>query len=180
MKTKVAMAISLAGVLAAGTAAALVNTQVLNGGSSGAAVLDAAQVTDPPRSGSAAPSDTTVAAQPGATPNSPRQAMYPVGEAGTVTLDTSDSSLKIVAVNPAPGWSTVEAESNGVHAEVKLQSNTAEVEFRANLLYGVVTAAVETHDVSGDDASVSGGEGDDDGFVGSVPQRNDDDGGDDD
>lgn len=179
MKTKVAMAISLAGVLAAGTAAALVNTRVLDGGS-GAAVLDAAQVQDTSAIGAGTnPADATVAVNTPAAPSSPTQASYAVRDAGTVTLDTSNSSLSIVAVTPAAGWMVVQSESDGVNSEVKFQSATSEVEFHANLLYGVVTTAVEAHDLSGN-PTLSGGGGEDDGFNGNAPQRNDDGGGDDD
>src|ERR1041385_7087526 len=146
MKTKVAMAISLAGVLAAGTAAALVNTQVLNGGTSGAAVLDAAQVKDTATTTGSTPSNATVSVEPPSHTGSSLQPTYRVNNAGTVTLDTSNSALSIVAVTPAPGWTVEQAESDGVNAEVKFQSDSAEVEFRANLLYGVVTTAVETDD----------------------------------
>lgn len=175
------MAISLAGVLAAGTAAALVNTRVLNGGASGAAVLDAVQVTSTsPAAGATNPSNATVAVEPPSGAGSPTQATYAAREAGTVTLDTSNSILSIVAVTPAPGWQVVQAESDGVNGEVKFQSSTTEVEFRANLLYGIVRTDVETNDLSGGSPSITGGEGEDEGFNGNAPSRSDDDSGGDD
>lgn len=180
MKTKVAMAISLAGVLAAGTAAALVNTQVLNGGSSGSqlAALDAPQTTPATAdvAGETIPSDTTIV-EPQVDSSSQTQAMYAIGEAGTVTLDTANGMLSIVAAAPAPGWVITESETDGrANAEVKFQSGDVEIEFHANLLYGVVNTSVESNDVSTDDGVVSGEDDDDDDDHG----EDDDHGGDDD
>jgi hypothetical protein len=184
MKTKVAMAISLAGVLAAGTAAALVNTQVLNGGSS-AAGLSA----DSPQNQQTVPDGAVTV--PGTVPSSaalepqgdpsPTQAVYAVGDAGTVTLETANDVLTIVAATPSPGWFVTEAEGGDSRVEVKFQSATTEIEFHANLLYGVVNTSVEGHDLT-TSPSVSGEDEheDDDG----LPHMDDDDddhhGGDDD
>ena len=151
MKTKVAMAISLAGVLAAGTAAALVNTHVLNGGTTAPLAFNApqtqqttpAQAVSTPASGSVAPA----AANP--TAATPTQATYAIGDSGTVTLDTAGDLLTVVGVTPAAGWTVTQSESSdGSNAEVKFQSGTTEVAFQANLLYGVVRTSVETHDLS--------------------------------
>ena len=153
MKTKVAMAISLAGVLAAGTAAALVNTHVLNGGTTAPLAFNAPQTqqTAPAQavsspSGSVAP---VIAAANGAAVASATQATYAIGDSGTVTLDTVGDVLTIVAVTPAAGWTVTQSESSdGSNAEVKFQSGTTEIAFQANLLYGVVRTSVETHDLS--------------------------------
>jgi hypothetical protein len=170
MKTKVAMAISLSGVLAAGTAAALVNTQVLNGGSSGARLAAAVDVQDTIPASSATtgegPSVTIGGGAPVASP-SPTQATYAIGEAGTVTLDTANGVLSIVAVTPAQGWVVSQSESDDSgNAEVKFESGDQQVEFHANLLYGVVNTSIESDEASGDDAatedSVSSQGGDDD------------------
>jgi len=178
MKTKVAMAISLAGVLAAGTAAALVNTQVLNGGSSGGGLADAAaaEQTIPTTIVTSAADQSlqpssTIAEQPAVAP-SPTQAVYAIGDAGTVTLDTAGDVLTIVATSPAPGWAITQSEvDDGRNAEVKIAAGNVEVEFHANLLYGVVNTSFETHDLSAPNSSVSGGEdegGDDGGLQSGV------------
>jgi hypothetical protein len=150
MKTKVAMAISLAGVLAAGTAAALVNTHVLNGGTTAPLAFNApqtqesaAQAVSTPASGSTAPA----AANP--TAATPTQATYAIGDSGTVTLDTAGDVLTVAGVTPAAGWTVTQSESSdGSNAEVKFQSGATEIAFQANLLYGVVRTSVETHDLS--------------------------------
>jgi hypothetical protein len=100
-----------------------------------------------------------------------------------VTLDTVGDMLTIVAVSPAEGWVVTKSETHdSTDVEVKFQTGTTEVEFHANLLFGVVTTAVSSQDQSatanstsnsvddhggaspsgGDDASGHGGGGDDD------------------
>jgi hypothetical protein len=172
MKTKVAMAISLAGVLAAGTAAALVNTHVLNGGTTAPLAFSApqtqqnnpAQPVSSPVSGSVAPAAAAV--NPPAAAASPTQATYAIGDSGTVTLDTVGDVLTIAAVTPAAGWTVTQSEnSDGSNAEVKFQSGATEIAFQANLLYGVVRTSVETHDLSAATVTV-GATGDGSGLVG--------------
>ena len=164
MKTKVAMAISLAGVLAAGTAAALVNTRVLNGGSSSLSAdapetpgSNATEIVAPAVAGAAAPVPAGVA-------NSPTEATYTVGNAGNVTLDTAGDVLTVAAAAPAAGWTLTQSEidDSGSNAEVKFQSGSVEVEFHANLLYGVVRTSVESHDLSTTNGSVAENSGFDD------------------
>jgi hypothetical protein len=166
MKTKVAMAISLAGVLAAGTAAALVNTHVLNGGTTAPLAFNApqtqqttpAQAVSTPAGGSTAP--VVAAANP--TAATPTQATYAIGDSGTVTLDTAGDVLTVVGVTPAAGWTVTQSESSdGSNAEVKFQSGATEIAFQANLLYGVVRTSVETHDLSATPNTIGATGGDD-------------------
>ena len=151
MKTKVAMAISLAGVLAAGTAAALVNTHVLNGGTTAPLAFNAPQTqqTTPVQAVSTPASGSTAPAAANPTAATPTQATYAIGDSGTVTLDTAGDLLTVAGVTPAAGWTVTQSESSdGSNAEVKFQSGTTEIAFQANLLYGVVRTSVETHDLS--------------------------------
>ena len=83
------------------------------------------------------------------------QASYAIGDSGTVTLDTVGDVLTIVGVTPANGWAVTESEAHdATNVEVKFQSGTIEVEFHANLLFGVVTTSVESHDQSATNTSV--------------------------
>ncbi len=193
MKTKIAMAISIAGVLVAGSAAALVNTQVLGGNASATPLLaDSGQQTLPTDATTVtlAPVVTTVATLPVATtPTVPAppaaavatttQAAYTVSDAGTVTLDTAGDVLTIVDVVPAFGWTVTKSESeDSKNVEVKFQNGSVEVEFHANMQFGVVSPSVERKDESAtsnsvDDDSGSGRHGGDD-------DSDDDHGGDDD
>jgi hypothetical protein len=108
------------------------------------------------------------------------QAIYAVGDSGTVTLDTSGDVLTVVGVTAAPGWAVTKNEAqDATNIEVKFQAGTIEVQFDANLQFGVVTPSVEAHDLAvpgnsvtnssiddsgghgGDDSSGHGGGGDD-------------------
>ena len=189
MKTKIAMVISIAGVLVAGSAAALVNTQVLGGSTSAASPLvidnaSPAQDISPVTVATTATTSVAVAPTPAAPAAAPvaTQAVYAIGDAGTVTLDTAGDLLTIVAVTPTDPWIVTKSEtSDSTDVEVRFQNGTTEVEFHANLLFGVVTTAVESHDSSatsnstsnsvddsgsshsgGNDDSTHGGGGDDD------------------
>lgn len=177
------MMISVAGVLVAGSAAALVNTQVLDSSATPTSLsIDAGQqpqvqqtiptvtvVPDVPT--------TTVAQTPVVATTLPAvappatQVVYAIGAAGTVTLDTAGDVLTIVAVTPAPGWIVDKAESeDAINVEVKLKAGDQQAEFHANLLFGVVTVATEIDGDSSTSNSVddhggdrSGHGGDDDG-----------------
>ena len=178
MKTRMAMAISIAGVLVAGSAAALVNTQVLSG-SADASPFDAkANTTEPSTSVViSAPADTSAvttvapAAAPAAVDTTVQaapstQASYAIGDS-TVVLDTAGDTLTIVSLTPTAGWTVTKAENqDATNVEIKLQSGTNELEFHANLLFGVVRTSVESKDASTTASSVQdnhgGGHGADD------------------
>ncbi|HEY0518872.1 MAG TPA: hypothetical protein VGC84_05210 [Ilumatobacteraceae bacterium] len=186
MKTKVAMLISIAGVLVAGSAAALVNNQVLGGSSSTSPLVvdNAVDAPEPTASTTATTIATVITSSPPATSLVPSQAAsvatqasYAIGDAGTVTLDTAGDVLTIVSVVPTAGWTTTNAENQDpTNVEITLQSATVDIEFHANLQFGVVTTSTELHDGSatvtsvddhgggngGNSGSGSGGSGGDD------------------
>ncbi len=175
MKTRIATMISIAGVLVAGSAAALVNTQVLSGSAAPSPLsIDAAPQTSQstlPAPTLSGVSTTVAAVTPRTTPvlaPAATQAVYAIGTSGTVTLDTAGDVLTIVDVTPADGWFITKSErEDATNVEVKFQSGSVEVEFHANLLFGVVTTSVESDDESStsdsvDDNSARHG-GDDDG-----------------
>lgn len=209
MKTRIAAALSLSGVLVAGSAAALVNTQVLSGGDSAGSGVSVASVptsldttlpsatsvptTDPSSSvpttsvpgetsttvGSSLPdSSVPVSTTPVSSTPASTQAIYNLGDAGTVTLDTAGDVLTVVAATPKSGWTLYKIErKTPLKVEVKFRSGTVEVEFEASLLFGVigtevssrslVTAPPSTGTVPGpgttiDDDDDHGGDHDDD------------------
>jgi len=158
MKVRLATVMSLSGVLAAGSAAALVNTQILShSGNFGASnTVQLAQSTSPDATsplvtlpseatlpGNTLQRDTTIA--PGVLPRASTQAAYQIGDAGMVTLDTSGDVLVVVAVAPSSNWTLLEVKSEDpTNIEVKLQSRTNLVEFHATLLFGIVGTSIET------------------------------------
>jgi hypothetical protein len=168
MKTRVATALSLAGVLCAGSAAALVNVKVLGSGQESSiaaapAVTNAApsttlapeisvvQVTAPTTT--AAPT-TTVAVS--TAPPLQTQFAYAVGDAGVVTVDTAGGVLTLVSAVPNAGWSVVEQQGDGLaHIDVKLASASVLVEFRADLVDGQVVPTVESKSLVAPPASGS-------------------------
>ena len=120
------MMLSVAGVLVAGSAAALVNTQVLDSSATPTALsIDAEQQTR--RTQQTAPTvtatsvvpapaatqpDAVVTTLPTTTPSA-TQVNYAIGSAGTVALDTAGDVLTIVTVTPAEGWTVTKSESRG-------------------------------------------------------------------
>jgi len=156
MKTRVAMLISISGVLVAGSAAALVNTQVLSGSANPTPFDAQVKATPDPSSSVVVETVPATTVAPVASPpvpsvvpaNASTQAVYAIGDSA-VTIDTAGDTLTIVSLAPAAGWTVTKAESDDPHSvEIKLQSGTTELEFHANLLFGVVTTSVETHDSS--------------------------------
>ncbi len=177
MKTKIAAALSLAGVLVAGSAAALVNTQVLQNNSEGstsapafgsttvpsAALLattttvagavtpttlpdGSASSTSMPDSSSTVPTSVTAPVSTAPVAGAvPTQAVYRIGDAGTVTLDTKGDRLTVVATAPSAGWQVGKVEQDSpLDIEIYFRSATVELEFKANLLFGVVSTSVES------------------------------------
>ena len=159
MKARITTVLSLTGVLVAGSAAALVNTQVLHGsavparsGNKVTIALDKfANVVD--QDVPAVLGETTLAPAPTPQPPDPAlaaaavttQAIYQIDDAGLVTVDTAGDVLTLVAAVPNPDWSVVKAQSvDAYNVEVQFQMGTTLVEFRANLLFGVVGTAVVT------------------------------------
>jgi len=178
MKTKIAAALSLAGVLVAGSAAALVNTQVLQNNSNEATTVPALAapagllVTTTTIAGveTSLPIDATSTTVVGGAPSTsvdstapvstapastaptagatPTQAVYRIGDAGTVTLDTAGDRLTVVAATPGAGWQVGKVEQYGpLDIEIYFRSATVELEFKANLLFGVVSTSVESRTV---------------------------------
>lgn len=160
MKARITTVLSLTGVLVAGSAAALVNTQVLQGSAvpkgSGDKVTIAldkfADVVD--QNASPVIGETTQAPVP--TPEPPAdpslaaaavttQAIYQIGDAGLVTVDTAGDVLSVVSAVPNAEWTVLQAQNvDAYNIEVQFQMGTTLIEFRANLLFGVVGTSVET------------------------------------
>jgi hypothetical protein len=173
MKSNVAVALSVAGVLAAGTAAALVNTQVLSGSESAPASAAAAEIVLPTTTLPGAPvvvgdATSTTAASPAAAPTSTAgastafdgkaqstaaatgtQAVYEIGTSGTVTLDSAGGVLRVVAIEPAAGWAVrANEQRSDQRIHVTFASGSIEVDFDADLVLGVVGTSVASRDLS--------------------------------
>jgi hypothetical protein len=74
--------------------------------------------------------------------------VYRIGDAGTVTLDTAGDRLTVVAATPGAGWQVGKVEQYGpLDIEIYFRSATVELEFKANLLFGVVSTSVESRNI---------------------------------
>ena len=177
MKTKLAAALSMVGVLGAGSAAALVNTQILDSGpaasGASAAILpppsivdvtvpsidDTPTTTTPPR-------PTTTLAHTPSTTEPPVVVIEPtttvaaasgfltafnVGDAGVVTVDVLDGRLVLVSAEPRPDWLVTEIEPavGDDDLEVHFASGTVRVEFSAEFVDGKIVPTVESKRIGG-------------------------------
>ena len=188
MKTRIATALSVVGVLSAGSAAALVNTQILDGGpaesAASAAVLPPASTVDvsipdvPDKARAPETSvDTTVAApatsepQPAAiiepvAPPAPAPSefltAFNVGEAGVVTVDVIDGQLVLVKAEAKAGWDVTKTEQYDAENEVEVDfsSGTVRVEFEAAFIDGQIVPKVTSKSIGGNTASAGIAPGD--------------------
>lgn len=150
MITRTATLISLAGILVAGSAAAVVNTQVLQGADdatgSQPSVL-ATQLTSTTSSTVPATTATAVPVTAGTAPGTGGSATisaYAVGDAGVVSLDASGGVLTLASAVPNPGWVVSSSGTNGFGGvRIHFRSATAEVKFNAVLTGGEVVTSVD-------------------------------------
>ena len=116
MKTSLATALSVAGVIAAGAAAYAVNTSVL-GASADPAPLAIESTTTVPISNSAPSANKTVsgaattpadnaAITPEANAVNDSTTTYKVGNAGSVVIDTSSGQVVVTSILPAAGFTS--------------------------------------------------------------------------
>lgn len=195
MRTKLALALSTLGVLGAGSAAALVNTDILDGGQAtsgaSAAILPppvTVELTVPtPTPTTTAPTGTTpvTVMAPATTPAVPTSGptgmltTFNVGAAGTVTVDVINGALVFVGAEPAAGWTVTDTDHarDDNEVEVEFRSADTRVEFTAHFRGGSIVPEVESESLSIAPTAGSGGHDDDDG---DDDDRDDDDDDDDD
>ncbi len=154
MKARITTVLSLTGVLVAGSAAALVNSQVLRNSAS-ASNYEVTDYSAPASIISAAPVNVgkfddqvaiavTTSALPGST-----QSNYFVGSAGYVTLDTKDDVLAMPLAVPTDGWTVLWAGSNDAYsADAVFESATTRLTFKATMIFGVVNYSVDVDDLT--------------------------------
>ena len=80
-------------------------------------------------------------------------------EAGTVTLRRAGVLLEVVSTQPASGWDVEIVEGVGEDIEVRFESGTTTVKFKADVEKGLIDPEVkrETHSDDADDDSGGGG-----------------------
>ncbi len=149
MKTTVAAAVSIAGVLAAGAGAFAVNSAVL----SASPQTESAMVSSMPANtsvvvesqGAATLSpDTSNSSITVPANNSSNATTYKVGDAGRVILAINNGEIEVVNVLPSSGWTAKSPEYDDGEVEVKFRSSTTELEFTARLKNGEIEVYVES------------------------------------
>ena len=154
MKPKALTVASIAALLATGTAAAMVNAQVLRNQELQrppviTAVIAPAQVspvTEVSVSGIPAAPESIQPASVASTsvvPPSVTTASYVAGSAGQVTVDAAGDRLAVVGIQPNAGWAAVSVRNlSEVSVEVHFESLTSATVFRASLVFGVISTSV--------------------------------------
>ena len=160
MKVRITTLLSLTGVLVAGSAAALVNTQVLSSTALRKSTASEISVAD-----TQSPASATVGTEvsnkfaqlaPNLAPKA-AQTTFDVSPAGTVVLDATNGVLTIVSATPASAdWTVAGSEVDEGQVEVKFQSATQLVEFKASLVAGQIVTSLETTDLTTTTAAVGG------------------------
>ena len=143
MKVGIATTLSIAGVLAAGAAAFVVNTSVLSSTNAPVTTSVASAPnsvpTATPTPGSVLALNTEVVEQNPSNTTS----TYAVGSSGTVVIDTSTGRVVVTSVAPAAGWTSEYAQTNadGV-VKVRFAQASSRIEFTAQMVNGVVQTSV--------------------------------------
>jgi len=161
MKTRTATALSLIGVLAAGTAAALANTHVL---SSSAASKEAPDIltintiagaplenSNVPVTASPAAAASSAQVDPATSPTSTNSiTTYAVGDAGLVEVRVTSTGVDIANVSAAAGWKTISSSSSAgsLPAMVVFASPSTEVTFAAAFVAGQVVTDVSSRSLA--------------------------------
>ncbi len=148
MKTRIATVLSVIGVLTAGTAAAVVNTQIFESdpvvANESAALLAPQPTTIDLATDGGQTSSTDTARSSGLLTE------YSVGDAGTITIDVIGGRLRIVSVDPSPGWTVIEQEekTDEPRVEVSLSDGTISVEFEADLVDGRIVPHLDATEIT--------------------------------
>ena len=139
MKVGIATTLSIAGVLAAGAAAFVVNTSVLSSTNAPVTTSVASAPTATPTPGSVLALNTAIVEQnPSSTTST-----YAVGNSGTVVIDTSTGRVVVTSVAPAAGWTSEYAQTNADGAvKVHFAQASSRIEFTAQMVNGVVQTSV--------------------------------------
>ena len=129
MKLSFVTTISLVGVFATGGAAFAANSSVLD-----------SLVSDVTSSTTIPPTSTTTV-----TPTS-TQSVYDIPGVGIITLNQNATSLEILSVNLASGWTYDAENENATEIAVAFENGDQNVKFRAELLGGLVVIAADDSD----------------------------------
>ena len=144
MRTSLASALSVAGVVAAGAAAFALNTAVLTTGATDTGTIAPTTLPTATETGFLTPaSPTTDAITPQSTQVAATLTTYKVGAAGSVVIDSADGTLTVKNIVPATGWTSEPARTDpdgGVR--VHFVKGSSRLEFIARISSGKVVVEV--------------------------------------
>jgi hypothetical protein len=141
MKTGIATAISVAGVIVAGAAAFAVNNTVL-----GASSAAGSEIASNKRPAGATPvnSGLVSAAVAKAMPINDTTTTYTVGSAGSVVIDTATGAAVVTGIAPAVGFTSEPAVTDAMGVvTVRFKSTRQHLDFIAQMVNGQVTVNVK-------------------------------------
>ena len=149
MKTRIATAISVIGVLTAGTAAAMVNTQIFESQPTVSDESSAMLAPQPTTVGLSLDPEST-STTTGINPGTGSLTEFVIGEAGVVTVDVIDGQLRIVAASAFDGWTITEQEEklDEDRVEVYFTSGSITVEFDADYIDGRIVPDIDSQQVT--------------------------------
>lgn len=136
MKTGIATAISVAGVIVAGAAAFAVNNTVLSASSAAGSEIVS---TNRPAGATPINSGSVSAAVAKATPINGTTTTYAVGSAGSVVIDTATGAAVVTGIAPAVGFTSEPAVTDTMGAvTVRFKSTRQHLDFVAQMVNGQV------------------------------------------
>ena len=140
MKTGIATAISVAGVIVAGVAAFAVNNTVLSASSAAGSEIVS---TNRPAGATPINSGSVSAAVAKATPINGTTTTYAVGSAGSVVIDTATGAAVVTGIAPAVGFTSEPAVTDAMGVvTVRFKSARQHLDFIAQMVNGQVKVNV--------------------------------------
>jgi len=142
MKTSLATALSITGVLAAGALAFTVNTSVLDNAVTTSEAAPALQAEVIALSNFAPSAVTTPAAAAAAEPTVAAQSTYNIEGVAAITLALDTNSLSVVSVTPVGGYTFAATTESNSRIAVALKLGDSVMTFHAEVLDGRIVTSV--------------------------------------
>jgi len=142
MKTSLATALSITGVLAAGALAFTVNTSVLDNAVTTSEAAPALQAEVIALSNFAPSAVTTPAAAAAAEPTVAAQSTYNIEGVAAITLALDTNSLSVVSVTPVGGYTFAATTESDSRIAVALKLGDSVMTFHAEVLDGRIVTSV--------------------------------------
>ena len=151
MKARIATVLSLAGVIVAGSAAALVNNQVLRS----TEPADTSTFISASSSSTASTlPDSSVSTATTVAPTTLR--VYDIDKVGRVTMDLANGNLRLVEAKEFDGWSVSKlVQTTSTDVEVRFSNVLGTVVFTATLTNGEIETNLEVEGVDTTSSSVA-------------------------